>query len=163
MKTLGELIHSVTWDDLWAALNGKWFRDNTPDEEFYRKMRGMLLAMQPAKMEDVDNIDCHTVPERWFDHKGRRVRERAWINIGGEKEGSDFGLAIEFCPWPEWLDLPVKVSGPEALTEAEQLAACMDEMSWFGMPEEIEAKQNEILDRVEEVQELLAGNKETLN
>jgi len=75
------------------------------------------------------------------------------LNVSGIREGDPVIYAMEFTPWPEWLDADVRVKDIDA-TPSHMVAQCLYEMTFISFdPESIEEQFEEIQGQVEEIKE----------
>lgn len=150
-----ELIDKYTWDDVWAALI-RLYPDQEKSLDGYRYVFATLRTLQPA--ESQMRICLADVPERdgesYTDVSGRNGSLRKDNNpeiykddeIGNQEEV----WGLDFVDWAEWLSMTIDPGTLARYPEAEILAHCLWEMTFYGYTPEDIRKKTEELDRAVE-------------
>lgn len=146
IKTVGELIHSIKFEEMLSAMTTAYGDHADRNSDGYRQVWDTLHNLQPKNTTKSVQIEVDK------DYEGN-----PWFIVGGiDKEGQRW--AIEFEDWSEWLSMPV-ISPPE-MSETEQLAHILWEMTFFGYNQgAIDDIKQEIFDRKEEAEEQYKSEK----
>lgn len=147
MTTVGELFHSLGRDEVIAAID-RLYPNPPVDYPSYQGAWDIICDKQALTPTDM-------VCELYRDWSWDEPRE-PYVGVHGRSiEGEAY--AIEFNPWSEWLTMEIKID-PEIgdISQVDTLAHIFWEMTWCGYNDEaIADEKQEIMDRVDEVKELL--------
>ena len=149
MTTVGELFHTVDRDEVIAAILRLYPYQPGDHPDGYLRAWDILFgkeAMTPTTMV------CELYTATSFDDP-----PETFISVHGREPGDEAAYAIEYNPWSEWLSMEVNVL-PECgdIPRADLLAHIFWEMTWAGYDDnEVADQKQEILDRVEEVKEMI--------
>lgn len=103
---------------------------------------------------DVQREDCYTI-EVDYVFEEHSVGQSGYFHVNGRKPGCEDAYALELSPWAEWLGWNVRIS--PGMPEAEFVAHCLWEMTFFGFEESRIEEQRRIL--MERADEARAGEK----
>lgn len=137
--TVGTLLKAVPEDALVEAVARLYHEGDETHRNLtgYREVRAKLLAKTPVAQA----MDCVLTPED------------DGVDVHGREPDNPTYWAIGFMPWAEWLGMTVVVEGGLVLTEAEQLAHILWEMTFYGWEEEdVEDVKATLDERLEEVE-----------
>jgi hypothetical protein len=152
MSTVGELFHSLDRDEVIAAILRLYPEQPGDHPDGYLQAWDIIRAKQAASPSDVI---CELYMHPSFDDP-----PEMFVGVHGRKDGDEDRYAIEYNPWVEWLSMPIDVL-PECgdLPEIDVLAHIFWEMTWAGYDDQqIEDQKTEIMDRVDEVKEMIAAD-----
>ncbi len=144
MITIGELIHSVKKEAVFASL-AFVYDGESESPEGYSRAWDTLLSLQPKST----TLSCLLSTAEFG------------VDVSGIEPNDPTHYAIEFVDWAEWLSMPVIIA-PELgdMSPVEQLTHILYELTWGGYdPKNQQDQFQEIEDRVEEVKEILDKEK----
>ncbi len=148
---LEELVDKHTWDDVWAALI-RLYPDQDKSLEGYRYVFATLRTLQPA--ESKMRICLADVPEgdggeSYTDVSGRNGSLRKDNNPDffqdDETGNQEEAWGLDFVDWAEWLSMTIDPDTLARYPQADILAHCLWEMTFYGYtPEDIKKKIEEL-------------------
>jgi len=112
--------------------------------EGYRKIWDQLIAAENEESE-------YTIHAVWKESLDIPEEDRYW-DIFGTKEGEEGTYALELSSFEEWANMYVDV--PDKMTEAEFIAHCLYEMTFFGFTNESIQQVKDDINRREEDDEI---------
>lgn len=139
---LKDIVQAVEWTDVLAALILHYPEDIGRYPQEFTDMFRRLQEVQPTEQDQVLSIDVY--PDTEHDGEGS-----APADVSGY-DGEQY-YAWEYSPWADWLGIQIIPETRQQFDDAEIVAHCMTEMSFFGFDEgKIEDRANEITRRAEE-------------
>ena len=145
--TVATLVAAVSPDELAGAIRRLYWADQEKDLDAYLELHAQLRAMQAAPT----TMACE-LSSGWSDDDP----PDAIIHVHGYELGDEQCYAIGFEPWANWLGMEVRAEPGLVLSDADTLANILYEMSFYGFDQaEISATKDEILERCEEVDQMI--------
>jgi len=150
------LIKSTNWLSAKATLLAI-YPEQIESINAYEEVYNKLQTMEPKEVAiDIiltQHYDDETLEPSCVDVSG--------INLNATEDDITNGLAIEFCPWNEWLGMGIDELTLKEFTELEIIAHCLYELTYAGYDEnEIQEEFDKIKGIQEEYKNLTDEEKE---
>jgi len=141
-----DCINEASRDGVLAAYSAAY--DDTPDQETWLRFKRVLNDCALVRRDDgMAVILRHVAPDD---------EDEAYIDVGGRgRTGERWALC--FTDWSDWKGMEVIDETGQALTVDQIAAHLFYEMTWYGFPEQMIAKREELFDQVEEVKRSIDG------
>ncbi len=156
---LNDIIKKVIWPDVAAAL-WRCYPDQEKSRqeksrEGYQRVFETLNALRPTPTNM--RIWIRTVQEE---------DEPPYVHVSGKDgslrdDGTEESYGIELVPWAEWLGMAVEPAVAAEYTNAEIVAHCLFEMTFYGFGEEtIREFKADLKRQVEEIHRMTPEERE---
>lgn len=126
VMTVKELLKNTPWDAIWSELplHYELVRKNPEAREGLFDVFTKLAAIEPEASDLVLHINI-------FFHKGERIAD-----VTGYDKAVDTHYGMMATSWKTWLGLTIAPQTLNEVSQAEIVAHCLYEMTWFGSDEE---------------------------
>jgi hypothetical protein len=150
------LIKSYNWLSVKTTLLAL-YPEQIESINAYEEVFNKLQIMQPKEVA-IDIILNQHYDDETFEPSCVDV---SGINLNATEDDITDRLAIEFCPWNDWLGMGIDKLTLKEFTELEIIAHCLYEMTYAGYDEnEIQEEFDKIKDIQEEYKNLTDEEKE---
>lgn len=168
--TVIELLFSVDRKELLDRWNELYSNDFDDDEQGMGYIAQVLVTLSESVGVKTDmKVMVETNAARWkelgkanepwmTDERGERVEVSGIhenpvdeLDYKGDPYPADTRWALGFTSWAEWREMPVIQNPHDATMDPVTLAAhVIEELTWHGLPQAMEERRDELMDRVEE-------------
>ena len=124
------LIKSTSWLSVKATLLAI-YPEQIESINAYEEVFNKLQTIEPKEVA-IDIILNQHYDDETFEPSCVDV---SGINLNATEDDITDGLAIEFCPWNEWLGMGIDKLTLKEFTELEIIAHCLYEMTYAGYDE----------------------------
>lgn len=136
---LKEIFERAQWPEVAIA-----FVSSYPNQR--KTLRGYEDVFELLQKKTPIASDCQLVIESVEDDS---ESGQYYYHLFGKKEGDDKNWSLMFCPWSEWVGMEVSEVTLSELSDAQIVAHCLFEMTFFGFTEEgIESEKKRLVGRV---------------
>lgn len=135
---LSDLFNSVTWlpvEDAIRVIDPE-DTEGVPDLYVHRRVFEQMCRIEPASRED------WLVVEVYLDEPDEQGVQDSWVNVSctdlqyEEHRDGESRFGIDFLPWAECLGMRVTEESRSSYSDAEIVAHCLQEMTFYGFDEE---------------------------
>ncbi len=136
---LKEIFERAQWPEVAIAIVSSY-----PNQR--KSLRGYEDVFELLQKRTPIASDCQLVIESVEDDS---EPGQSYYHLFGKKEGDEKNWSLMFCPWSEWMGMEVSEVTLSELSDAQIVAHCLFEMTFFGFSEErMERVKNSLDDTV---------------